>query len=311
MAVATLRYHETPPPEFRGGVVTVGNFDGVHEGHKALIAAAREMAGAGGKVVPVTFDPHPLQVLTPAKYQPPLTTVAERAKLLHGIGADHVVVLQTTPELLALSAEYFFETIIQQALDARGMAEGFNFHFGKDREGDNALLRLLGGATGIPFREAPAFELNGETVSSSRVREALMAGDLERATNLLGRRHRISGTVVEGAKRGRTLGWPTANLGNVATLLPVNGVYAVRVWLDGKPQMGAANIGPNPTFGQNARKVEVHVINFTGDLYGQTMDVDFVGRLRATQKFSSVDALLGQMTLDIQRAKVLLSAENQ
>ncbi len=306
MAVATLRYHETAPAAFRGGVVAVGNFDGHHAGHKALLDAAREMAGGVGPVIPVTFDPHPLQVLAPARYKPPLTTVAERAKLLQAIGADHVVVLQTTPELLALSPDYFFETIIQQALAPRGMAEGFNFRFGKDRAGDNDLLRALSAAAGIQFREVPAFEMNGEPVSSSRVRDALLAGDIDRATRLLGRRYRLTGTVVEGAKRGRTIGFPTANLGDVPTLLPADGVYAVRAWLDGQPLMGAAHIGPNATFGESVRTVEVYLINFTGDIYGCPLAVDFAARVRGTQKFASVDELVKQMTADVDRAKTLL-----
>lgn len=306
MAVETLQYHETPSPEYRGAVVSVGNFDGVHAGHRALIDAARELAGPEGRVIPVTFDPHPLQLLSPAKYQPPLTTLAERARLLCEIGADRVVALHTAAELLALSPEYFFETIISQALDARGLVEGFNFRFGKDRTGDNVLLRQLCEPANIGFREVEEFQIDGGAVSSTRIREALSAGDLGLANRLLERTYRIAGMVVEGAKRGRTLGWPTANLGEVATMLPGDGVYAVRVWLEGKPLMGAANIGPNPTFGQHARKVEIHVINFNGNLYGRTLEVDFVTRLRTTQKFSSVEALTAQMTLDVQRAKVLL-----
>jgi riboflavin kinase/FMN adenylyltransferase len=306
MAVATLRYHETPAAAFRGGVVAVGNFDGVHAGHKALLAAARDIAGGDGPVVPVTFDPHPLQVLAPARYQPPLTTVAERAELLQAAGADHVIVLQTTPELLALSPDYFFETIIQQALAPRGMAEGFNFRFGKDRAGDNELLRALSAGAGIQFREVPAFEMGGEPVSSSRVRDALMAGDIERATRLLGRRYRLTGTVVEGAKRGRAIGFPTANLGSVPTLLPADGVYAVRAWLDGQPWMGAAHIGPNATFGETARTVEVYLIDFSGDIYGRPLAVDFAARVRGTQKFDGVAALVKQMTTDVQQAKALL-----
>ncbi len=306
MAVATLRYHETAPAAFRGGVVAVGNFDGVHAGHKALLDAAREMAGGAGPVIPVTFDPHPLQVLAPARYQPPLTTVAQRAELLQAIGADHVVVLQTTPELLALSPDYFFETIIQQALAPRGMAEGFNFRFGKDRAGDNTLLRAMSAAAGIRFREVPAFEMHGEPVSSSRVRDALLAGDIGRATRLLGRRYRLTGTVVEGAKRGRTIGFPTANLGAVPTLLPADGVYAVRAWLDGQPWVGAAHIGPNATFGETARTAEVYLINFTGDIYGRPLAVDFAARVRGTQKFASAGELVKQMTADVDRAKTLL-----
>ena len=309
MAVATLRYHETPSEEFQGGVIFVGNFDGVHAGHQALIDAARALAGPSGKVISVTFDPPPMQLLNPDKFQPPLTTMAERAQRLHEIGADHVVILQAGPELLSLSPEYFFETIVGQALQAKGVVEGFNFRFGKDRTGDNHLLRALCNQIGIAFQEVDALHLRGDAVSSSRIREAIGAGDLELANCLLGRPYRISGTVIQGEQRGRTLGWPTANLGDVATLLPGDGVYAVRVWLDGKPLMGAANLGPNPTFGQQARKLEVHLISFSGNVYGQTLEVDFVARLRPTQKFSSVEALMAQMTLDVNRARALLLEE--
>src|SRR5262245_8004477 len=143
MAVVPLRLHEMAPSGVRGGVVAVGNFDGVHRGHAALVASARELAGRAGSVVAVTFDPHPLVLLPPARYQPPVTTVAERGRLLHEAGADHVVVLQTTPELLRLSPEGFFQTILRQALGARGVVEGFNFRFGRDRGGSNETLREL------------------------------------------------------------------------------------------------------------------------------------------------------------------------
>src|SRR3954468_21497855 len=149
MSVVPLRLHDVPPDGVRGGVVAVGNFDGVHRGHAALLAAARELAGPGRPVIPVTFDPHPLVLLAPERFQPPLTTVAERARLLHTVGADHVVVLQTTPELLNLSPEAFFDRIVRGALAARGVAEGFNFRFGRDRAGSNDTLRILCGNADI------------------------------------------------------------------------------------------------------------------------------------------------------------------
>lgn len=309
MAVLPLSYLQTPPEEFRGGIISIGNFDGVHHGHQALLKTARELSAGNGPVIPVTFDPHPMLLLTPQRYQPPLTTITERARLLHAAGADHVVVLQTSPELLALSAEYFFETLIGQALAPRGIVEGFNFRFGKDRQGDNKLLQTMGEPLGIRFREVAALEVDGEAVSSSRLRQAIQAGDLQSYFALTGRRYRLSGTVIEGAKRGRTLGFPTANLGEVHTLIPGEGVYAVRVWHQGKPMMGAANIGPNPTFGEFARKIEIHLINFNGNLYGETLEVGFIARLRATQKFKTIEALMGQMVLDTQRAKVILLEE--
>src|SRR5687767_10728681 len=159
MPVVPLRLHDTPPPAVRGGVVAVGNFDGVHRGHAALIAEARRIAR--GPVVPVTFDPHPLVLLAPEKYQPPLTTVADRGRLLHATGADHVVVLQTTPELLSLSPEGFFAAVIRGALGARAVVEGFNFRFGKDRTGSNDTLRTLCADADVAFREVPAFAFGG------------------------------------------------------------------------------------------------------------------------------------------------------
>jgi riboflavin kinase / FMN adenylyltransferase len=310
MAVVSLGLNDSPLAARRGGVVAVGNFDGVHRGHAALIAAARELAVAGQLVVPVTFDPHPLVLLAPERYQPPLTTVAERTRLLHEIGADHVVVLQTTPELLALTPEAFFQRIVRGALGARGLIEGFNFRFGRDRAGSNETLRTLSRGADIEFREVSAYELNGRPVSSSRVRDALQIGNVTAAAELLGRHYRLSGIVGTGAKRGRTIGFPTANLEHVETFVPAEGVYAVRAQTANGTFAGAANIGPNPTFGEDARKLEVHLLDFAGDLYGSVLNVDFVDRLRDTKKFSSVDALVEQLKRDVLDARRILGTHS-
>jgi riboflavin kinase / FMN adenylyltransferase len=299
MAVVPLRLEESAPGPVRGGVVAVGNFDGVHRGHAALIASARELAGRSGSVVAVTFDPHPLVLLAPERYQPPLTTATERARLLHEVGADHAVVIQTTPDLLKLSPEGFFQTILRQALGARGIVEGFNFRFGQDRAGSNETLRSLCAAAVIPFLEVPAFTLAGRPVSSSRVRDALGSGDVATATELLGRPYRVTGVVGTGAQRGRNIGFPTANLERVQTLLPADGVYAVTVKTDVGTFAGAAHVGPNATFGENVRTVEVHLLDFSGDLYGQTLAVDFVARLRGTKAFAGVDELVVQIRRDV------------
>jgi riboflavin kinase / FMN adenylyltransferase len=310
MAVVGMRYQESPPAPFRGGVVAIGNFDGVHRGHASLIAAATQIARPENRpVVAVTFDPHPLVLLARERYQPPLTTIEARAAQLQQIGADHVVVLQTAPELLALSAEYFFETIVDQALEASGVVEGFNFRFGRDRAGSNATLKQMCSARGMTFQEVPPYALDGVPVSSSRVRDAVQTGDIAQATNLLGREYAIAGTVIAGAKRGRTIGFPTANLDDVATLLPGEGVYAVRVRWNGRTYAGAANIGPNPTFGEQARKIEIHLLDFDGDIYGETLSVGFVARLRQTQKFADVAALVDQMTRDMAAARDRIGQE--
>ncbi|HJZ53641.1 MAG TPA: riboflavin biosynthesis protein RibF [Gemmataceae bacterium] len=308
MATVTLYWTAFPPPGFTGGAVTVGNFDGVHLGHQALVAAARRWAErVGGPAVAVTFDPPPYQVLFPGPVRPPLTTLTDRAGLLHAAGADHVVILRTEPALLALSPEAFFEDILARQLGAKAIAEGYDFRFGRGRAGDTALLRELCAKAGFGFEEVSPVVLGGEPVSSSRVRTALLAGKVADAAELLGRPYRITGTVVTGAKRGRTIGFPTANLADVPTVLPGNGVYAVRAFVDGVEYPGAANIGPNPTFGEDARKVEVHLIGFTGDVYGRPMTAEFVAKLRDTRPFAGANELVEQLKKDMEHASRVLS----
>jgi riboflavin kinase/FMN adenylyltransferase len=308
MATVHLDWFEHPPPALTGGAVTVGNFDGVHRGHQALVAADRRVAEhVHGPAVVVTFDPPPHQVLYPNSERPPLTTIQHRAELLHALGADHVVVLRTSPALLALGPEAFFEDLIVRQLGAKGIVEGYDFRFGRARAGTNDTLRDLSRTAGIAFEEVPQLTHNGEPVSSSRVRGAIVNGDVARAADLLNRNYRIAGTVVTGAKRGRTIGFPTANLDEVDTLLPGNGVYAVRALVEGVAWPAAANIGPNPTFGEDARKIEVHLIGFSGDLYEKPMEVEFVARLRDTQPFGGVAELVSQLNRDIEHARRILA----
>ena len=293
-----------------GGAVTIGNFDGVHLGHRALVAAAREAANELRiPAIAVTFDPPPHQVLHPdsGPPRPPLTTLADRAVLLQAAGADHTIILRTSPSLLALSPEAFFEDILVRQLGAKAIVEGYDFRFGRARAGTNDTLHHLCSAAGMRFREVSPVMHAGEVVSSSRVRSAIVNGDIACASELLARPYRISGEVVTGAKRGRNIGFPTANLAHVPTVLPGNGVYAARAWVSGIMWAGAANIGPNPTFGEDARKVEIHLINFSGDLYGKALNVDFVARLRDTRPFAGVAELIEQLKQDIETAKRILS----
>ena len=309
MAVLTLPWTEHPPSEFTGGAVTVGNFDGVHLGHRELVAAARRWADRlGGPAVAVTFDPPPAALLYPRPDKAvPLTTLADRAALLHAAGADHVVVLKTDAGLLSLSPEAFFEDVLAGLFRARAVVEGYNFRFGRGRAGDTATLRELCDKAVVKFEEVPPLVVGGEAVSSSRVRAALVAGDVAHAAELLGRPHRITGTVVTGAKRGRTIGFPTANLDGVETLVPGVGVYAVRAAVGGASHPAAANVGPNPTFGEDARKIEVHLIDFAGDLYGKELAAEFVARLRDTKPFASAGELAEQLKRDVAAARRLLS----
>lgn len=303
-----LNWTDEPPAEFAPAAVTIGNFDGVHLGHRALIdATVRWARQLGGQAVAVTFDPPPYQVLFPdAPPRPPLTALEDRSRLLHEAGADRVIVLRTKPELLALSPENFFHKVIVRQLGAKAVIEGYNFRFGCSRVGTTETLRRLSSAAEIRFEEVQPFEVKGETVSSSRVRAAVTAGDVSLAAALLGRRYSIEGTVVEGARRGRTLGFPTANLADVPTVLPGNGVYAVRARANDQWWPAAANVGPNPTFGEDARKIEVHLIGFTGDLYGMKLLVEFVEKLRDTRPFAGVAELTEQLKQDVANAKECL-----
>jgi|SRR5947209_6426534 len=302
MATVHLATEEAPPAAFRGGAVAVGNFDGVHRGHTALVARLRGVADdVGGPAVAVTFDPHPIALLAPSKLQPPLTTVADRADLLHAAGADHVVILKTTAELLRLEAGEFLDTIIGERLAAKAVVEGFNFQFGRGRAGDLALLGEWCRRRGVRFATVDRQTLDCAVISSSRVRTAIEAGDVAAAARLLGRPYRLRGVVAVGAKRGRSLGFPTANVGEPATLVPGDGVYAARVSFEDRSIWSAAvNVGPNPTFGESVHKVEAHLIGFDGDIYGRSIAADFVARLRDTRPFVSAAELVEQLRADVE-----------
>lgn len=307
MATATLSWTDHPPPGFTGGAVTVGNFDAVHRGHQSLVSAAKAWATrVGGPAVAVTFDPPPHEILYPGSAREPLTTLADRAEFLAAAGADHVVVLRTSPALLALSPEAFFEDVLLGQLGVRAVIEGYNFRFGRGRAGDTNTLRAMCAAAGVGFEEVPPRVVAGEPASSSRARAALLAGDVALAADLLGRAYRVTGTVVTGAKRGRTIGFPTANLGDVPTVLPGDGVYAVRATVDGVTHPAAANVGPNPTFGEDARKVEVHLLDFAGDVYGRPLSVEFVAKLRETRPFGGPAELVEQLRRDVAAAREAL-----
>lgn len=296
-----------PPASVCSGAVTIGNFDGVHRGHAALLAETRRLAQAvGGPAVAITFDPHPLQILRPEQFQPVLTTVADRAALLEAAGADHVIQLRTTAALLHLRAEEFFETVLRDHVAARAVIEGTNFGFGRDREGDVQTLARLCARAGMQLSIVPPVMHEGQPISSSRVRRALLQGAVGEATLLCGHPYFLRAKVGRGAGRGRTIGFPTANLEPLETLVPGDGVYAVRVHLGGEAWAGAANIGPNPTFAEQQRKIEVHLIGFAGDLVGQSLRVDFIAWLRGTRPFASVAALVEQLHQDIDQARRLV-----
>jgi riboflavin kinase/FMN adenylyltransferase len=311
MSIFTYALNAPVPDACRGAVLTIGNFDGVHVGHQALlIEAANQARQRACSSIAVTFDPHPSQLLRPDRVQPALTNIADRTRLLQQHGIDHVLILQTSPALLQLSAREFFEKIIVQQLQAKALVEGFNFAFGKRREGTIALLRELCTEKGVVLTLMPPCELLGSPVSSSRVRADLLAGNVESVCQLLGRPYCITGTVGTGQKRGTKLGFPTANLHGIATLLPGDGVYAVQAIHAGKAYPAAANIGPNPTFGENARKIEIHLLGFTGDLYEQSLSVDFIKKVRETRAFQSPAELIAQIRADVEEVKQIIPCDS-
>ena len=285
----------------RSGALAIGNFDGVHLGHarivERLVAQAREV---GGPAVVLTFDPHPVRLLRPEQSPPPLTWTERKADLLGALGVDGMVAYPTDEALLELSPQAFFDQIVRQQLDARAIVEGPNFFFGHDRKGTIDVLRELADEAGIPLSIVEPYELAGCYVSSSRVRRLIAEGDVAAAQAMLTEAYRIRGMVTHGAGRGVKLGFPTANVDAVDTLLPGEGVYAGRAWADGQVWPAATNIGPNPTFGEHVPKVEVHLVGRTEPLYGQPLEVDFWERLRDIHPFPSPDALRTQLAKDVE-----------
>ncbi|MEI7686104.1 MAG: riboflavin biosynthesis protein RibF [Planctomycetota bacterium] len=309
MAVFAYSLNDAFPPACLSGAVSLGNFDGVHLGHRALLTETiRQARRLAGPAVAVTFDPPPAQILRPQLCQPLLTPVAYRSELLHAGGADHVIVFKTTPALLDLAAREFFDRILRHGLRANAVVEGFNFAFGKDRSGTGPLLQTWGREAGMHVALLDAQLRGQQPISSSRIRGLLLAGDVREANELLGSPYRLFGTVGLGNQRGRTLGFPTANLTTLRNLPPGPGVYAARVSHQGASWNAAAHLGPRPTFGDASPSVEIHLLNFTGDLYGLELAVDFVAKVREPRAFASVQELTQQIRVDIVAIESVLNS---
>lgn len=284
-------------------VLSIGNFDGVHRGHQHLIERLRATAAAlEAPTCVYTFEPPPRVVLAPHQHQPRVLAWPDKLRLLGQHGVDHVIVERFTRAFAQHPAEWFAGVLLARRIQPRALVVGYDFRFGRARAGDLALLQKA--LPGVSIEQVDALTLDGELVSSSRIRTLVREGAVERACELLGRPHTIRGTVVPGDQRGRTIGFPTANLETDSELLPSNGVYAVFACVDGgDPLPAVANLGTRPTFDGRRHSVEVHVLDGRYDLYGHELTVSFVSRIRDEQRFADVDALVARIRKDVAEAR--------
>lgn len=310
-AIARLSGGEAPPEGFRGGVVAIGNFDGVHRGHQAVLGTAREIARAEGRpLICLTFEPHPRTVFNPEKPVPRLTPAPIRAKLLGALGFDAVVEQGFDKDFAGIEPEAFVRTILVERLKAAHVVAGFDFHYGARRAGTPQTLIAAGERHGFGATLVPALQdAAGETISSSRIRALLEAGEAARAAELLGYRWTIGGSVQEGQRLGRTLGYPTANILLMPETMLKFGIYAVRLRrADGTLHDGVASFGRRPTFDNGAALFETFLFDFAGDLYGETIAISIFGFLRGEEKFDGAEALIAQMDRDSDNARAMLKA---
>jgi riboflavin kinase/FMN adenylyltransferase len=297
-----------PDDALRGAVVAIGNFDGVHRGHRAVIAAAQHHAAALGRPAAVlTFEPHPRAFFHPGESLFRLTDEAAKLRLLAATGLDGAIVLAFDAALAGLTADEFVARILVGRFAVAGAVIGFNFHFGMNRAGSPDFLKAEGRKRGFAVEVVPRFEDNGRPVSSGPIRDALAAGRLDEAAEFLGYPWFVTGRVIHGDKRGRELGFPTANLVLDADCGLRHGIYAVRVAIGGRRYDGVASFGRRPMFDSGVVLLEVFLFDFSGDLYGQTIDVAFMAWVRDERMFDSADALIGQMRDDSRLAREALA----
>ncbi|NCD26436.1 MAG: bifunctional riboflavin kinase/FAD synthetase [Deltaproteobacteria bacterium] len=292
-----------------GSCVTIGNFDGVHVGHQRLLGRVRDRAlQLGLPSVVITFEPHPLRFFTGRKTPPFITLPEQKTELITQLGIDHLLCLEFNAALAAMPPEEFVRRILVGGLRVRELIIGYDYAFGKGRSGNYALLGRLGQELGFEVEQLEPVLMDQTIVSSTRIRDLVEAGDVWAARPLLGRFYRVSGTVVHGQNRGgRLLGFPTANMHLNDELFPKTGVYCCWAEVDGDVHPAVANIGYNPTFGNEVLSVEVHILDLHADLYGKPMHVHFVQRLRGEKKFSGLDELKAQIAKDVALGRIVLS----
>lgn len=299
-----VRGLESFPPDAPASVVALGVFDGVHLAHRAILGTAVTRARAAGlEALACTFDRHPSEVLQPGRAPAMITTLDERAALIGEAGVDAVVVLPFTRQFAAVEAEAFVKDVLLGRLRAREVVVGFNHRFGRGAGGDAELLQSLGERLGFQAHVVPPLVVDGVPVSSTEIRAALQRGDVAVATRFLGRPYAIAGSVTAGAGRGRTLGFPTANVEPDRVVLVARGVYRGRLEAEGRSHLAVVNVGVRPTFGETTLAVEAHLPDFSGDLYGRMVRLQFLDRLREEMRFPSVEALREQIARDVAAAR--------
>lgn len=308
-----IRHLPRVPAPLRRVVLTLGNFDGVHRGHQAIIAQARARAAAlNGQVVALTFHPHPLAVLAPERASPMIQSLHDRLATLRTAGVDVAVAQRFTRAFAAYEPRAFVERFLLPSLELVHVVVGYNVTFGRGRSGTAETLAALGAELGFDVEAVGPVQAGDEAVSSSAIRRAIAEGNVARAELLLGRSYRLRGRVVTGEQRGRTLGFPTANLHvPPRVVVPAHGVYAVRVQIGTRAVPAVMNVGIRPTFGELRRTIEAHLLDWTGDLYGRWLDVDFVARLRNEQRFDGVEALKAAIVADVAAARTVLGAPSR
>jgi riboflavin kinase/FMN adenylyltransferase len=299
-----LRGLRSYPPELKPSVTALGVFDGIHLAHAKILSTAVERARALGiRAVVCTFDPPPASVLRPDRAPAPIATLDENLARMAAIGPDAALVLPFTLEFSRMEAEAFVAEVLARALGVREIVVGFNHTFGRGARGTAALLKELGDRHGFVTHVLPPLQVNGQTVSSSAIRDALREGDVELARDFLGRPYGVSGMVLRGAGRGRALGFPTANLRPDRPLILAAGVYAARVsWDEGRAD-AVVNVGYRPTFGEDQYWVEAYIFDFSGDLYDRNLAIEFLSRIRAEMKFPGVEPLRRQIAADMDAAR--------
>jgi len=304
-----LRDLDAVPARLRGGVLTVGVFDGVHLGHQAVLGRAVDRAsGLGAAAVVFTFHPHPRAVLEPDREPPLLQTFGRKLEMMRTLGAAAVVWPRDTGGVLAMPPEAFVREVAGNALAVRAMVEGPDFRFGAGGSGGPDLLRRLADAMGFEVEFVPPVVVDGERVSSTRIRDLLAAGRVAEAARCLGRPYAYTGTVVEGRHRGERLGFPTVNVSAPRFLTPAEGVYAGRVRVRGERYAAAVSVGRGPTFGEGGRDtVEAHLLDFEGELYGEQVTVEFAARLRSQKTFPDAEALRHRIAEDCRRVRQALT----